>query len=157
MQAQSLANSLEKKQRAFDKTIDEWKRKVADLTSELENSQRESRANAAEVYKLRNQIEDGQDAQDALRREKKNLAEEIHDLTEQLSERGRSTYESEKARKRLEMEKEELQAALEEAEAALEAEEAKVQRANLEMSQIKSDIDRRIAEKDEEFENTRWV
>ena len=53
------------------------------------------------------------------------------------------------------MEKEELQSALEEAEAALEQEEAKVQRAQLEIASIHQDIDRRLAEKDEEFDNTR--
>ena len=53
------------------------------------------------------------------------------------------------------MEKEELQSALEEAEAALEQEEVKVQRSQLEISAIRQDIDRRLAEKDEEFENTR--
>jgi len=81
--------------------------------------------------------------------------EEIHDLTSQLGEGGRSVHEMDKARKRLEMEKEELQAALEEAEAALEMEEAKSQRTQLEISAIRQDIDRRLAEKDEEFENTR--
>lgn len=65
-------------------------------------------------------------------------------------------HEMDKARKRLELEKEELQAALEEAEAALEQEEAKAQRAQLEISAIRQDIDRRLAEKDEEFENTRY-
>merc|ERR1712212_1190186 len=60
-----------------------------------------------------------------------------------------------KARRKLEMEKEELQAALEEAEAALEQEEAKVVRAQLELSQIRAEIDRRLAEKEDEFENTR--
>jgi len=61
-----------------------------------------------------------------------------------------------KARRRLELEKEELQAALEEAESALEIEEAKVAQAQLEVSAIRADIDRRLAEKDEEFENTRY-
>ena len=83
------------------------------------------------------------------------LSDEIHDLTDQLSDGGRSVHESEKARKRLELEKEELQAALEEAEAALEQEEAKVMRAQLEISQVRSEIDRRIQDKEEEFENTR--
>lgn len=55
------------------------------------------------------------------------------------------------------MEKEELQAALEEAEAALEQEEAKVSRAQLEIATIRQEIDKRIAEKEEEFENTRFV
>merc|ERR1711881_607678 len=43
----------------------------------------------------------------------------------------------------------------EEAESALEAEENKVLRASLELGQVKQDIDRKIAEKEEEFENTR--
>lgn len=82
-------------------------------------------------------------------------SEEIRELTDQLSEGGRSVHEVEKAKRRLEMEKEELQAALEEAESTLEQEEAKVVRAQLEISTIRNDIDRRLHEKDEEFENTR--
>jgi len=66
-------------------------------------------------------------------------------------------HEMDKARRRLELEKEELQAALEEAESALEIEEAKVAQAQLEVSAIRADIDRRVAEKEEEFENTRSV
>merc|ERR1712183_356574 len=53
------------------------------------------------------------------------------------------------------VEKEELQGALEEAEAALEQEENKVLRAQLELGQVKQEIDRKIQEKCEEFENTR--
>merc|ERR1712043_45288 len=52
-------------------------------------------------------------------------------------------------------EKEELQAALEEAEAALEQEENKVLRAQLELGQVRQEIDRKIHEKEEEFDNTR--
>ena len=50
-----------------------------------------------------------------------------------------------------------MQAALEEAEAALEQEENKVLRAQLELSQIRQDVDKRIQEKEVEFENTRSV
>merc|ERR1719495_481995 len=46
-------------------------------------------------------------------------------------------------------------AALEEAEGALEAEENKVLRAQLELGQVRQEIDRRMAEKEEEFNNTR--
>merc|ERR1712183_808481 len=56
--------------------------------------------------------------------------------------------EAEKGRKRLEVEKEELQG-------ALEQEENKVLRGQLELSQVRQEIDRRIQEKEEEFENTR--
>merc|ERR1711971_1315107 len=45
--------------------------------------------------------------------------------------------------------------ALEEAEGALEQEENKVLRAQLELGQVRQEIDRKIAEKEEEFNNTR--
>merc|ERR550534_232500 len=70
---------------------------------------------------------------------------------DQISEGGRSIHEIDKIRKRLEAEKLELQAALEEAEGALEQEENKVLRAQLELTQVRQEIERRIGEKDEEF------
>ena len=97
-----------------------------------------------------------------------NLADEIKDLLDQLGDGGRSIHELDKQRRRLEVEKEELQGALEEAEGHLEQEENKVSslalkqlssaqvlRASLELGQVKQEIDRRIAEKEEEFENSR--
>merc|ERR1712066_295711 len=84
-----------------------------------------------------------------------NLADEVKDLLDQLGDGGRSIHELDKQRRRLEVEKEELQAALEEAEGALEQEENKVLRAQLELGQVKQDVDRKIAEKEEEFNNTR--
>jgi hypothetical protein len=44
---------------------------------------------------------------------------------------------------------------LEEAESSLEQEEAKVMRVQLEISTVRNEIERRIHEKEEEFENTR--
>merc|ERR1712029_741673 len=81
-------------------------------------------------------------------RENKNLADEIKDLLDQPGDGGRSIHE-------LDKQKEELQAALEEAEAALEQEENKVLRAQLELGQVRQEIDRKIQEKEEEFDNTR--
>jgi myosin heavy chain 6/7 len=52
------------------------------------------------------------------------------------------------------LEKEELQHALDEAESALEVEESKVLRVQNDVQQIRSEIDRRIQEKEEDFENT---
>ena len=48
-----------------------------------------------------------------------------------------------------------FQQALDEAEAALEAEESKVMRSQVEVSQIRSEIEKRLQEKEEDFENTR--
>ena len=76
-------------------------------------------------------------------------------MIEQLGEGGKNVHELEKARKRAELEKEELQAALEDAESTLEQEEAKVLRVQMELSTVRQEIDRRIHEKEEEFEHTR--
>merc|ERR1719208_682279 len=70
---------------------------------------------------------------------------------DQITEGGRSIHEIDKIRKRLEAEKMEPQSALEEAEATLEQEENKVLRCQMELTQVKTEIERRIAEKDEEF------
>merc|ERR1719309_366206 len=74
---------------------------------------------------------------------------------DQISEGGRSIHEIDKIRKRLEAEKLELEAALSEAEGALEQEENKVLRASLELTQMKQEIERRIAQKEDEFASTR--
>merc|ERR1719367_1614457 len=63
---------------------------------------------------------------------------------DQITEGGRSIHEIDKIRKRLEAEKMELQS-------ALEQEENKVLRCQMELTQVKTEIERRIAEKDEEF------
>merc|ERR1719425_100699 len=109
----------------------------------------------AEQFRLKAGLEETTEQLDIVKRENKNLADEIKDLLDQLGDAGRSIHELDKQRRRLEVEKEELQAALEEAESALEAEENKVLRAQLELGQTKQEIDRKIAEKEEEFENTR--
>ncbi|KZC14949.1 Myosin heavy chain, muscle [Dufourea novaeangliae] len=153
--ATAIANAAEKKQKAFDKIIGEWKLKVDDLAAELDASQKECRNYSTELFRLRGAYEEGQEQLEAVRRENKNLADEVKDLLDQIGEGGRNIHEIEKARKRLEAEKDELQAALEEAEAALEQEENKVLRSQLELSQVRQEIDRRIQEKEEEFENTR--
>merc|ERR1719222_1572991 len=70
---------------------------------------------------------------------------------DQISEGGRSIHEIDKIRKRLEAEKLELQSALEEAEATLEQEENKVLRCQLELNAVRQGIERRLAEKEEEF------
>ena len=153
--SQAAAVAAEKKQKQFDRVIAEWEAKYRDATGELESCQREARSYNTEIFRLKATIDETSDVIEGLRRDNKGLNDEIHDLTEQLTEGGRSTHEMDKMRRRLEKEKEELQQALEEAEAALEIEESKVMRAQLEMSTVRQEIDRRIQEKEEEFENTR--
>merc|ERR1711990_571718 len=99
--------------------------------------------------------EEALDCLETVKRENKNLQEEIADLSDQLAESGKSIHELEKAKRAVDVERNELQAALEEAEAAVESEEAKVLRLQVEIAQSKQDFERRVAEKDEEIDNSR--
>merc|ERR1711971_684737 len=145
----------EKRGKNFDKVIGEWKAKADDITAEVDASQKECRNYNSELYRLKAAHDEVVEQLDVVKRENKNLADEIKDLLDQLGDGGRSIHELDKQRRRLEVEKEELQSALEEAEAALEQEENKVLRAQLELGQVRQDIDRKIQEKEEEFDNTR--
>merc|ERR1712020_585826 len=151
----SAAVISEKRSQNFDKVVNEWKAKVDDLTHELEASQKECRNYNSELFRLRAAWDETIEQLDVVKRENKNLADEIKDLLDQLGDGGRSIHELDKQRRRLEVEKEELQNALEEAEAALEQEENRVLRAQLELGQVRQEIDRKIQEKEEEFDNTR--
>merc|ERR1712179_124258 len=133
----------------------EWKIKVDDLAGEVDASQKECRNYSTELFRVKACYEENLEHLDGVRRENKVLSDEIKDLMDQIGEGGRSMHEISKNARRLEVEKEELQAALEEAESALEQEENKVLRGQLELSQVRQEIDKRIAEKEEEFDNTR--
>merc|ERR1711872_816520 len=137
----------EKRGKNFDKVLGEWQAKAADVAAEVEASQNEGRNYSSELFRLKSAQDEAIEQLDIVERENKNLADEIKDLLDQLGEGGRSIHDLDKQRRRLEQEKEELQAALEEAEGTLEQEENKVLRAQLELGQVKQEIDRRVAEK----------
>merc|ERR1712241_712377 len=145
----------EKRAKNFDKVLGEWQSKAADLAAEIGASQDEGRNYSSELFRLKAAQQESVEQLDVVKRENKNLADEIKDLLDQLGEGGRSIHALDKQRRMLEQEKEELQGALEEAEATLEMEENRVLRAQLELAQVKQDIDRRVAEKEEEFNNSR--
>merc|ERR1711994_770745 len=151
----AAAMITEKRGRNFDKVMGEWKAKADDLMAELDACNSECRNFNAERFRVKAALDESNEQLDIVRRENKNLADEVKDLLDQLGDGGRSIHELDKQRRRLEVEKEELQAALEEAESALESEENKVLRAQLEVGQVKQDVDRKIAEKEDEFNNTR--
>lgn len=65
---------MEKRQRAFDKTVHEWESKVAGLNADLDVSQAESRNFSAELFRVRAQFEESNDVIASVRRENKNLS-----------------------------------------------------------------------------------
>merc|ERR1712088_401642 len=154
-QAQILNLAMEKKAKQFDRIVGEWKSKVDSLGMDLDSAQKETRNASSELLRVKSAYEEAVLQLDEVRRENKNLSNEIKDIMDQISEGGRSIHEIDKICKRLEAEKMELEAALSEAEGALEQEENKVLRAQLEPAQVRQEIERRIAEKEEEFASTK--
>merc|ERR1711937_642431 len=151
----AAATITKKRGRNFDKVLGEWKAKSDDLLAELDACSSECRNFNAEKARLKASFDDASEQYDIVKRENKNLADEIKDLIDQLGDGGRSIHELDKNRRRLEVENDELKGALEEAEGALEAEENKVLRAQLELATVKQEIDQKVGEKEEEFSNTR--
>ena len=145
----------EKRGKNFDKVVGEWKAKADDFMAELDADHSEARNYSNERFRLKSALDESNEQLDIVRRENKNLADEIKDLLDQLGDGGCSVHKPDKQRRRMESEKEVLQSALEEAEGSLEAEENKELRAQLELGQVRQEIDRKIAEKKEEFNNTR--
>ena len=154
-QAQILNGAMEKKAKQFDRIVGEWKGKVDSIGMDLDSAQKETRNASSELFRVKSAYEESILQLDEVRRENKNLSNEIKDIMDQISEGGRSIHEIDKIRKRLEAEKMELEAALSEAEGTLEQEENKVLRASLELAQVKQEIERRIAQKEDEFASTK--
>merc|ERR1712240_759646 len=154
-QAQILNAAMEKKAKQFDRIVAEWKAKVDGLVMDLDVAQMETRNISSDLFKVKSAYDESILQLEEVRRENKMLSNEIKDIMDQISEVGRSIHEIDKIRKRLEAEKMELEAALSEAEGALEQEENKVLRAQLELTQVRQEIERSLAEKEEEFENSR--
>merc|ERR1712002_612749 len=98
---------IEKRGRNFDKVVNEWRLKAEDLQNEIVSSQTESRNYSSEYFRIKASNEEILEHLDTVKRENKNLAEEIKDLLDQLGEGGRSMHELDKSRRKLEVEKEE--------------------------------------------------
>merc|ERR1711956_61230 len=98
-------------------------------------SQDEGRNYSSELFRLKAAQDEAVEQLDIVKRENKNLADEIKDLLDQLGEGGRSIHDLDKQRRRLEQEKEELQAALEEAEEIAALNLAKFRKAQQELEE----------------------
>merc|ERR1712061_988303 len=109
--AHAAAIITEKRGRNFDKVVGEWNATADDLAAEINSSQKEARNYNSELFRLKAAWDETVEQLDIVKRENKNLADEIKDLLDQLGDGGRSIHELDKQRRRLEVEKEELQAA----------------------------------------------
>ena len=103
----------EKRGKNFDKVVGEWKAKADNFMAELDAAHSEARNHSNERFRLKSALDESNEQLDIVRRENKNLADEIKDLLDQLGDGGCSIHEPDKQRRRMESEKEELQSALE--------------------------------------------
>merc|ERR1712158_188178 len=97
----------EKRAKNFDKVLGEWQSKATDLAAEIGASQDEGRNYSSELFRLKAAQQEATEQLDVVKRENKNLADEIKDLLDQLGEGGRSIHALDKQRRMLEAEKEE--------------------------------------------------
>merc|ERR1712066_740981 len=95
----------EKRGKNFDKVLGEWQSKAADVSAEVAASQDEGRNYTSELFRLKAAQDEALEQLDIVKRENKNLADEIKDLLDQLGEGGRSIHDLDKQRRRLEQEK----------------------------------------------------
>jgi len=68
----------------FLKVVGEWRAKVDDLTAEIEASSKECRNFNSELFRLKAAWDETTEQLDVVKRENKNLADEIKDLLDQV-------------------------------------------------------------------------
>merc|ERR1712198_799608 len=132
----------EKRAKNFDKVLDEWQSKAADLGAEIAASQDEGRNYSSELFRLKAANDEAIECLDIVKRENKNLADEIKDLLDQLGDGGRSIHDLDKQRRRLELEKTRKNhaRAMESIQASLECEQKAKQEALRIKKKIEGDI-----------------
>ncbi|XP_027269159.1 myosin-15 [Cricetulus griseus] len=153
--ARSVVATLEQKQQHSEKALAAWKQKQEEAQALLQASQKEARALSTEVLMLRHACEESTEAQETLRRQNQVFQEQICSLTNQVREGIKNLAEVEKAKKLIEQEKTEAQVTLEETEGALERNESKILHFQLELSEAKAELERKLLEKEEETEKLR--
>merc|ERR1719244_1285610 len=94
--ATTMANAADKKQKNFDKIINEWKMKTDDLANELDASQKEARNYSTEHFRIKAAYEENIQTVDGIHRENKNLTDEVRDLVDQIGDSGRCYHEAHK-------------------------------------------------------------
>merc|ERR1712241_1342271 len=91
----------EKRSKNFEKIHGEWQSKASDITAEIDASQNEGRNYSSELFRLKAAHDEAVEQLDIVKRENKNLADEVRDLLDQLGDGGRSIHDLDKQRRRL--------------------------------------------------------
>ncbi|GJQ76864.1 putative motor protein [Trypoxylus dichotomus] len=153
--ANNTARDLQKRVEQLERINIDIKTRLEETLQLYEVSQRDLRLKVTEIQRLNNELDKTREQKDALARENKKLADDLHDARNSLTELTRRLHELEIELRRLENEREELTAAYKEAEAGRKAEEQRAQRLSSEFAQFRHEAEKRLQEKDEEIEAIR--
>ncbi|XP_014221217.1 paramyosin, long form [Trichogramma pretiosum] len=153
--ANGTARELQKRVEHLEKANIELKARLDETIQLYEASQRDLRNKVQELQRTNAELDKTRELKDQLVRENKKLGDDLGDAKNQLADMNRRLHELELELRRLENEREELAAAYKEAEAGRKIEEQRSQRLSAELSQLRHETERRLAEKDEEIEAIR--
>ena len=95
-QFNTRTQSLESQVSELCRSLQYSQKEIDDLKAEIEASQKECRNYNSELFRLRVALQETMEQLDVVKRENKNLADEIKDLLDQLGDGGRSIHELDK-------------------------------------------------------------
>lgn len=153
--ANNTARDLQKRVEQLERINLDLKTRLDETIQLYEASQRDLRLKITEIQRLNHELDKTREQKDALARENKKMADDLHDARNTITELTRRLHELEIELRRLENEREELTAAYKEAEAGRKAEEQRSQRLASELNQFRHEAEKRLQEKDEEIEAIR--
>lgn len=153
--ANNTARELQKRVEHLERINLDLKTRLDETLAMYEASQRDLRVKQQEIQRLNHELDKTREQKDALARENKKLADDLHDARNTLTEYTRRMHEMEIELRRLENERDELTAAYKEAEAGRKAEEQRSQRLASELNAFRHEAEKRLQEKDEEIEAIR--
>lgn len=148
--------TIDKKSKSFEKLANELKLKCDSITIELEKAQNESKQHSIEAFKTKQHCSELSEQNEKLNKDIKTLTDQLNELTTKLNEDVKRASDSGKAKSRCEIEKEELKEALETAENSAIAEKNKAIKISIEFNQYRQNIERLLAEKEDEIQNMKY-
>ncbi|KAL7671634.1 hypothetical protein ACOME3_006525 [Neoechinorhynchus agilis] len=153
--ANTTIGNLERKQKRFDRLIEEWKQKCESVSLELAGAQNNAKYMSSEAQKKQDQYMEAQDQIESLRRENRNLSDEVRNLIEQVEENATSVFEFEKMKQRLEKEKGELKLKIDDCMMEKDEYEIRLKGSLNDLDNMKNEYEMALRDLQEDIESTK--
>jgi len=153
--SQANCADLAKRLKQSENLNHELQRRVDELSSDLQNANGENARLNGELTRLKVTCTELSERNDALARENRQLSEALREAQSANKDLGRQVQELTTIRVQLEGERDSLAAELADTRDALKDAQARLDAANSALSQLRSEMEVRLREKDDEIENIR--